>query len=231
MKTSKREYIALFVTIAAMAALIVAAMHNPRPRIRPVATMGGPAPPGERQAEEDSLLTHIIRTGRQAETTPPARRKERHVRFRQISIDPVNDPQDVITDQDEREIARLMRDIQRATGVPTAVVTLKSTGGSDARELAETLLDNWGLARKSKNGGLLLLFVAEPPQRGIVVESGDGIENAVAEAIRRMLLQQPMPPYPEAEDWREGVVSGVKAVRDYLADRGQIPPIPLQHRD
>ncbi|SBW06642.1 exported hypothetical protein [uncultured delta proteobacterium] len=219
MKTSGREYIALFIVVAAMVALVVTALYNPRPRILPVVVTSGPAPPDARQTEGESLLTHITRTGKQAGTSPPAGRKDRHAQFRQVSIDPVNDPQDVITDQDEKKIARFMRDIQQATGVPTAVITLKNTGGGDAHELAETLLDNWELAQQNKGKGLLLLFVAEPPQRGILVESGDGIEKAVADAIRRMLLQQPLPPYPESDDWREGVVSGVKSVRDYLADR------------
>ena len=70
----------------------------------------------------------------------------------------VNDFANVISAQDEAEIARIAEEVQRATGAEIAVATVESLGGyATIDDLSIAMATEWGIGQRGKDNGVLLL--------------------------------------------------------------------------
>ncbi len=128
----------------------------------------------------------------------------------------VSNPDQIISPDDVRTINGIAWDIRKRLGVEIAVVALKDIGDNDARMFASDLFNHWGLGKKGKDNGLLILLVTEPPQRAVVFETGYGLEAYLPDVIAFRLQQRFMIPDLRAGNYSAAMRKGAVAVRDYL---------------
>lgn len=107
-------------------------------------------------------------------------------------------------------IDRMLYALEQQTGIETVVAVVPSIGSEDCFDFAHQLLNEWGVGKKEKNNGLVILLVTD--QRCIQFYTGYGLEGDLPDAICKRIQTRDMIPYLKNGNWDEGMVAGVRAV-------------------
>ena len=120
-------------------------------------------------------------------------------------------------------VARLnstIGDLERTNGAEMAVVVIKSLDGLSVEEAAVKLFQLWGIGKKNKDNGLLLLW--STGDRRVRVEVGYGLEGTLPDGKVGAILDTYVIPKFKAGDFDQGLIDGVDALvarRARRADR------------
>lgn len=79
------------------------------------------------------------------------------------------------------EIDRMLYALEQQTGIETVVAVVPSIGSEDCFDFSHRLLNEWGVGKKGKNNGLVILLVTD--QRCIQFYTGYGLEGDLPDAI------------------------------------------------
>jgi uncharacterized protein len=122
-------------------------------------------------------------------------------------------------------IARLNETIgalERETDIEMAVVVIRSLDGLSIEEAAVKLFNMWGIGKKDRDNGLLLLW--STGDRRVRVEVGYGLEGVLPDAKVGAILDAYVIPAFKATKFDDGIVAGVNAL--VAAARNQDVPLP-----
>lgn len=108
------------------------------------------------------------------------------------------------------EMDTLLYSLEEKTGIETVVAVVPSIGEADCFEFSHELLNQWGVGKKGKNNGLVILLVTD--QRCVQFYTGYGLEGDLPDAICKRIQTKYMIPYLKSGNWNEGMVAGVRAV-------------------
>ena len=106
--------------------------------------------------------------------------------------------------------------LEQQTGIETVVATVPSIGEEDCFDFCHQLLNKWGVGKKDKNNGLVILLVTD--QRCIQFYTGYGLEGVLPDAICKRIQTKYMIPYLKDGNWDAGMVAGLKATCQRLDD-------------
>ncbi len=119
----------------------------------------------------------------------------------------VNDYAKIIRDSDEREIEEYLAEIEQASGVQIAVLTMPSLDGDDIASFGIKVADKWQLGDKEKdNGAILIVAYAEHDLR---IEVGDGLEGSLTDAKCGLILRNVIVPEFKNGNYSGGIKKGV----------------------
>lgn len=124
-------------------------------------------------------------------------------------------------------VARLdtnMRDYEKATSNEVAVLILPSLEGSSVEEVATSIFHSWGIGKKGKDNGVLLLIAVK--ERKIRIEVGYGLEGALPDARSGDIIRGIIAPRLKEGKWDQGVGDGLVAITSALARPASTPPTP-----
>lgn len=107
-------------------------------------------------------------------------------------------------------IDRMFYALEQQTGIETVVAVVPSIGEEDCFDFSHRLLNEWGVGKKGKNNGLVILLVTD--QRCIQFYTGYGLEGDLPDAICKRIQTKYMIPYLKDGNWDAGMVAGAKAV-------------------
>ena len=107
-------------------------------------------------------------------------------------------------------IDRMLYALEQQTGIETVVAVVPSIGNDDCFDFAHRLLNEWGVGKKGKNNGLVILLVTD--QRCIQFYTGYGLEGDLPDAICKRIQTRDMIPYLKDGNWDAGMVAGMRAV-------------------
>lgn len=127
----------------------------------------------------------------------------------------VTDPDNILSSQATTTIDGLLYNLEQQTGIETVVAVVPSIGEADCFEFSHELLNTWGVGKKGKDNGLVILLVTD--QRCIQFYTGYGLEGIMPDAIAKRIQTQNMIPYLKNGDWNQGMVAGVQAAVDRLS--------------
>ena len=99
--------------------------------------------------------------------------------------------------------------LEQQTGIETVVAVVPSIGEEDCFNFCHQLLNKWGVGKKDKNNGLVILLVTD--QRCIQFYTGYGLEGVLPDAICKRIQTRYMIPYLKDGNWDAGMVAGLKA--------------------
>ncbi|MFN0116162.1 MAG: TPM domain-containing protein [Paracoccaceae bacterium] len=134
-----------------------------------------------------------------------------------VRADPhVNDYAGMIDDAAEARIAARLTSLADETGVEATVLTVPSRDGhaptASLEAFARSVFDGWGLGRKDRNDGLLLVVVAA--ERVARIELGAGYDQGYDVTSQDIVTRRLVPAL------REGKGSeGIEAAAGEMADR------------
>src|SRR5688572_18798062 len=110
-------------------------------------------------------------------------------------------------------IARLnsaIGEFERTNGAEMAIVVIRSLDGLSIEEAAVKLFELWGIGKKSKDNGLLLLWSTS--DRRVRVEVGYGLEGVLPDGKTGAILDAYVIPKFKSGEFDEGVLAGVGAL-------------------
>lgn len=122
----------------------------------------------------------------------------------------VNDYAKIINSSQERQISEYLENLENASGVQIAVLTIPSLKGDNLEDFSIRTVEKWKLGdKKEDNGALLLISYAE---RKIRIETGYGLEPRLTDTKCGMIIRNIIAPAFRNGDYGEGIFSAVKAM-------------------
>lgn len=122
----------------------------------------------------------------------------------------VCDPSGILSAESTSTMDNLLYDLEQQTGIETVVAVVPSIGDDDCFDFSHQLLNTWGVGKRGKDNGLVILLVTD--QRCIQFYTGYGLEGVLPDAICKRIQLQEMIPYLSDNDWDNGMVAGIRAV-------------------
>lgn len=113
----------------------------------------------------------------------------------------VSDPAGAISAR-QADINALISELERETSAEIAVVVLPSIGEFVPKEFATELFNHWGVGKKGKDNGILVLQILD--QRRIEIETGYGLEGALPDVKCRWIIDDIAIPYFKAGSFSDG---------------------------
>jgi uncharacterized protein len=107
----------------------------------------------------------------------------------------VSDFAKVLTPQSHQQLEDYCGQVERITGVQMAIVTIDSLDGQPVEDVANTLYRKWGIGKKGKDEGILLLVAIKDHKDRLEVGYGlepilpDGFDGSVLRQARPLLRQ------------------------------------------
>jgi len=129
----------------------------------------------------------------------------------------VNDFAGVIDVATAAELDRLIRKIETETSAEIAVVTVKSLGGMSVEEYASKLFADWGIGKKSRDNGVLVLVA--PTERRMRIEVGYGLEPILPDALAGRIIREECLPAFRSNQYPKGILQGVQRVARIIERR------------
>lgn len=121
----------------------------------------------------------------------------------------VCNPAGILSEESCTEIDAMLYQLEQQTGIETVVAVIPSIGEVSCFDFCHELLNKWGVGKKGKDNGLIILLVTD--QRCIQFYTGYGLEGVLPDAICKRIQTKYMIPYLKDGNWNEGMVAGLKA--------------------
>jgi uncharacterized protein len=112
------------------------------------------------------------------------------------------------------EVADLERTLvayDDSSSTQIAVVTLKSLGDYPIEDWALEIGRKWGVGRKQKNNGVVIIVSTEP--RKINISPGYGLEGALPDITCKRIITNYIAPKFKEGKFYEGITEGVRGIR------------------
>jgi uncharacterized protein len=111
-------------------------------------------------------------------------------------------------------LERKLADFEAKTTDQFVVVTLKSLQGTSIEDYGYQLGRHWGIGRKDKSNGVLLIVA--PNERKVRIEVGYGLEGDLTDAVSKLIIENAILPRFKANDYAGGITRGVDDIIQVL---------------
>ncbi|GAB4365614.1 MAG: hypothetical protein Kow009_02370 [Spirochaetales bacterium] len=147
----------------------------------------------------------------------------------QISYKPtgfVNDFAGVIDPDSARMMEQIAQAIEEKTGAQVAVVTVDSIAPyATIEDFSVDLAQSWGIGRKGKDDGVLIVLAMK--ERKVRIEVGYGLEGAIPDSVAGRILDEQILPALRQQKWGTGLLQGMIGVGTRIAQEHGIDPREL----
>ena len=126
----------------------------------------------------------------------------------------VCNPDNILSSSTVLSIDTMLFSLERATGIEVVVAVVFDIEDGDCYQFALDLGKKYGVGKKKKDNGLIVLLSTE--QRCIQILTGYGLEGVLPDAICKRIQEQHMNPYFAKGKWDKGMLEGMKAIRKRL---------------
>jgi uncharacterized protein len=134
---------------------------------------------------------------------------------RQVNNTWVTDKANILSDSTETQLNQMISDLEAKNGSEIAVVTVPDTKPSATPKAFATKLFNfWGIGKKGKNNGVLLLISSG--ERRVQIETGSGIQSILPDANTVGIIETEITPRFKQQDFDGGTLAGTKALVNVL---------------
>ena len=152
------------------------------------------------------LLLPVCSVGYDVEQVPNVHLKDK----RQF----VSDPDNILSQSARDSINIMAMRLEMTTGIETAVVLLPTIGDADIFDFSHSLFRRWGIGKKNRDNGFLVVFVMD--QHKVRFTTGYGIEGIMTDAMSKRIQMQQMVPRFKEGNWDAGMVNGMRAAVSVL---------------
>ena len=144
----------------------------------------------------------------------------------------VVDDAGVLSSDTQQRLTALLAEHEQQTGNQVVVVTLKSLEGTSIEDYGYQLGRAWGIGKKGKDNGVLVIVA--PNEHKTRIEVGYGLEGTLTDAQSALIIQDVMLPFFRKGDYDSGVLAGTVDVLRALGGKpsniDSIPQPPVQEQ-
>lgn len=133
----------------------------------------------------------------------------------------VSNPDHILSDAAVAVMDTTLYALEQQTGIQVLVAAVKQIEGGDCFEFAYQLGRTNGVGQKGKDNGLVILLVTG--ERCIQFATGYGLEGVLPDAICKRIQDRYMNPAFSQNQWDEGMMAGIRAIRQILANEKGTP--------
>ncbi len=126
----------------------------------------------------------------------------------------ISNPDQVLSSTEEVAINQRLKSFEQRTSNEVAVVVVKSIGTSIPKEFAVQTFNHWGVGKKGKDSGLLILLVMN--QRRIEFEVGYGLEGVLTDFHCGRIIRETMTPLMKSGAYAQAISGAVDEVEKIL---------------
>lgn len=127
----------------------------------------------------------------------------------------VSNPDGVLSEQAVTRLDSILADVWRTSSAEVVVVAVDNLDGEEPNDYATQLFESWGIGKKDKDNGMLLLI--SRGDRRAVLRTGYGMEGVLPDALCGRIIRNVMAPYYKEGDYDSGTVAAVGAVSEILS--------------
>lgn len=133
----------------------------------------------------------------------------------------VNDLAGVLRGDESAALERRLVAMDDSTSTQITVVTVADLGGYDMAQFAQELGEKWGVGRKGRDNGVIIVVKPKGPDGNgrAFIATGYGLEGALPDVLCSRIVREVMVPYFQRNDYGGGISAGVDAV--ISATRGE----------
>ena len=116
---------------------------------------------------------------------------------------------------DRNQVAMREEKLRRyhdSTSTQLVVMIRPDLGDYDKSSYAIELGNRWGIGKKSKNNGVVMLIKSEQPDRGIFIATGYGTEGALPDILAGQIIRNTMGPFFREKKYYEGIDAGTNEI-------------------
>ncbi|WP_254244052.1 YgcG family protein [Hymenobacter sp. BRD128] len=137
----------------------------------------------------------------------------------------VNDLAGLMQPQEVAALEQKLVAYDDSTSSQIAVVTVPSLDGNDIADYAQKLYESWGIGRKGKDNGILVLVAKQ--EHLARIQTGYGLEGAVPDALAKRIISNTLVPAFKENNYYAGLDRGTDqlialAKGEYKADPSQV---------
>ena len=140
----------------------------------------------------------------------------------------VNDLAHVMQPQEVDALERKLVAYDDSTSSQIAVVTVPTIGDNDLFDYAQKLYQAWGIGRKGKDNGLLVLVAIKEHQ--VRIHTGYGLEGAVPDALAKRITSSTMAPAFKQNQYYAGLDRGTDQLIALAKGEYKADPADAQRR-
>lgn len=126
----------------------------------------------------------------------------------------VSNPDGILSKDMENKINKLLLSLEQKSSVEIDVVLVNAVDSEDLDSFTNELFNYWGIGKKGKDNGMLLLFVLN--KRFLRFETGYGLEGVLPDAICKRIQTELMFPEFKKGNYNEGIILGIQQIINYL---------------
>ncbi len=127
----------------------------------------------------------------------------------------VNDFAHVIPADQAQALESFLQGVEQKTGSEITVVTVPSVEGGDVDAAAVELFKAWGIGKKGKDNGVLILAAIQ--DRRARIEVGYGLEGVLTDGDAGDILRQQVYPSFKQQQYGEGLINAAEAIVQKIA--------------
>ncbi|MFH0880709.1 MAG: TPM domain-containing protein [Lentisphaerota bacterium] len=127
----------------------------------------------------------------------------------------VNDYAGLFGTNELQRTETFLADAEKATGAEIVIVAIPAPQGGDLHACATRLFEKWGLGKKGKDNGALLITAVEDHK--VRIEVGYGLEGILPDAKTGRILDEQVLPRFKENRYADGLMSGALALAEIIA--------------
>lgn len=138
----------------------------------------------------------------------------------------VNDFAHIISAQAVQQLETACASIEKSTGVEISIITVDSLGGEAIEREGLRYLEEWGVGKKGKDNGVVIL-VAEQ-EHEVRIETGYGIEEVLPDGKAGEIIRYDIVPRFKQGDYGAGLLAAVYKIGKIVG--GELVAYPQEGR-
>ena len=127
----------------------------------------------------------------------------------------VNDFAGVISIENKNNLDSYLKQLDKKTGAEVAVVTLPSLKGNSIEDVALNIGRKWGVGKKGKNNGVVILVATG--DKKMRIEVGYGLEGIIPDGKAGRIRDDYMIPFFKQGETEKGIINGTFAIASEIS--------------
>ncbi len=134
----------------------------------------------------------------------------------------VTDAANILDASTRRQLEQQLSDFEKQTSIQIAVATVPALEGETVDSYAVGLFKEWGIGKKGKDNGVLLLVA--PNERKVRIEVGYGLESVLPDGLCGQIIREDITPFFRQQRLGDGIMAGIQSIEKVL----QGVPVPSE---
>jgi uncharacterized protein len=117
-----------------------------------------------------------------------------------------------LSSSEKDALEQKLRSYWDSTSTQIVVMIRPDIGDYDKASYAFELGNRWGIGRKDKDNGIVMLIKSVPPDRGVFIATGYGAEGALPDITAGRIIRNTMAPFFRQNQYYNGINAGLDEI-------------------